>query len=351
MEQFVCVRVIMANAMDLSLFQFDYDMSFAVTFLHADRTVYSRYGSRQDKPEEADNHISMEGLAETMETVLSLHQAYPDNRAQLEGKQPRPVTKQVPEDYPELGKYKDHLDYGGAVAKSCVHCHQLHEAQRLAPWTAGEKITDAVLHPWPMPNTIGLTLDPKTMATVAKVTSRSPAEAAGFESGDVLQLLDNQRVTSVADIQWILHHAPGEAALPYEVMRNGNTVPGVLRLAKNWRQQVDIAWRTSTWDLRRIALGGAVLVPIEPAARQALNLKKDALALRVSHAGRYGSHAVAWNAGIRPGDVYVAFDSLTTDQSETDIIRHVLTQRKIGDRVMIAFLRDGQRREVRMKIQ
>ena len=42
MEQFVTVRMVQGNGMDLSLFQFDYDMSFAVFFLNADRTISGR---------------------------------------------------------------------------------------------------------------------------------------------------------------------------------------------------------------------------------------------------------------------------------------------------------------------
>ena len=81
MQDFVCVRVVQANAMDLSLFQFDYDMSFATHFLNADRTVYARYGSRRGNEEEADDEMSMEGLRETMAGVKSLHAGYPAYRS------------------------------------------------------------------------------------------------------------------------------------------------------------------------------------------------------------------------------------------------------------------------------
>ena len=50
MSKFVAVRVVQANAMELKLFQFDYDMSFAVTFLHPDRTVYAIALRKIDPP-------------------------------------------------------------------------------------------------------------------------------------------------------------------------------------------------------------------------------------------------------------------------------------------------------------
>jgi len=49
MDKFVCVRLVQANAMDLALFQFDYDLTFVVFFMNADKTIYGRYGSRSDR--------------------------------------------------------------------------------------------------------------------------------------------------------------------------------------------------------------------------------------------------------------------------------------------------------------
>ena len=48
MDKFVCVRVVKANQMDLTLMQFDYDLTFAVMFMNADKTVYGRFGSRSE---------------------------------------------------------------------------------------------------------------------------------------------------------------------------------------------------------------------------------------------------------------------------------------------------------------
>jgi len=51
LEKFVCVRVITTNGMDLSLFQYDYDQSWAAFILNADRTIYGRYGTRSHRTE------------------------------------------------------------------------------------------------------------------------------------------------------------------------------------------------------------------------------------------------------------------------------------------------------------
>ncbi len=46
LAQFVCLRIVHANGMDLSLFQFDFDQSWAAFFLNADMTIYGRFVAR-----------------------------------------------------------------------------------------------------------------------------------------------------------------------------------------------------------------------------------------------------------------------------------------------------------------
>ena len=82
--------------MDLSLFQFDYDLTFSVFFMNADKTLYGRYGSRSSV-EEATKDISLSGLRNTMEAALNLHKGYPSNRALLTGKTGPKAKYAVPE--------------------------------------------------------------------------------------------------------------------------------------------------------------------------------------------------------------------------------------------------------------
>ena len=123
-EQFVCVRLVKANDLDLSRFQFDFDLTFAVIFMNADGTIYGRYGTRS-KTEDATKDISLAGLAEAMKGVLTIHADYPDNRDRLSGKQAAATRFKTPDAIPSLrGKYKTELDYQGQVTRSCLHCHQ-----------------------------------------------------------------------------------------------------------------------------------------------------------------------------------------------------------------------------------
>ncbi len=72
MDQFVCVRIVQANAMDLSLFQFDYDLTLAAFFMNADKTIYGRFGTRSDT-KDATRDISIEGLRRALQAALKWH--------------------------------------------------------------------------------------------------------------------------------------------------------------------------------------------------------------------------------------------------------------------------------------
>src|SRR5216117_1638183 len=99
MDRFVCVRMVQANGMDLSLFQFDYDLTFVAFFLNADKTIYGRFGSRSER-KDATKDISLEGFEKALSGALELHKNYPANKTSLLAKRgPEPRFK-VPEEYP-----------------------------------------------------------------------------------------------------------------------------------------------------------------------------------------------------------------------------------------------------------
>src|SRR3954464_8039495 len=65
MDKFICVRIVQANSLDLTLFEHDYDLSFAAYFLNPDKTIGGRFGSRSDH-KDAEKDISMEGFRKAM---------------------------------------------------------------------------------------------------------------------------------------------------------------------------------------------------------------------------------------------------------------------------------------------
>jgi serine protease Do len=348
LDQFVCVRIVQANGLDLSLFDYDFDQSFAVVLMNADRVIYGRYGTRSEHRDESQD-MTIEGFGAALHRALEWHAEYPANRQRFAGKAPGAPLAAVPEEFPSLrGKYTHELDYAGNVVRSCLHCHQVHEAQRRWYRDRREPIPDAVLYPFPSPRILGWHIDPATATTLASVTVDSPAEAAGFRPGDQLLEFDGQPLLSIADVQWVLHRAPQAGSLHARVQRDGQTLDLILTLDAAWRQRSNIAWRASTWDLRRMAFGGMVLEDLSDDDRRKLSLEPDALALRVKHVGQYGDHARAKQAGFRVGDVLVRCEPLAGRLSESELIAHLLRQYVGAAQVPVEVLRDG--RSVRLSI-
>ena len=330
-----------ANVLDLTLFQFDYDLTFAAFFLNADRTLYGRFGSRSDM-KNAERDISLEGFRKALAAALDLHKAYPMNKGILAGKQPLPVTVKRPEEYASLaGKYKATIDYEGKTAASCMHCHQVREAERLTYRSDNKPIPDQSIYPWPMPTIVGLTLDPKEKAKVTGVAAGSVAAQAGFQAGDDILLLSGQPMISTADVQWVLHNATGPITLDAVVLRGRKSVNLRVALPKDWRVKSDIAWRATTWDFRRMATGGLVLKH-EPGTN---------LALRVDYVGQYDEHAAGKRAGFKKDDVIVRVADETRPMTESELFRFLLQNKFKGDKVPFTVMRGGEKLEMTMPMQ
>ncbi len=352
LDQFVCVRQVSTNGLDLELFQYDTDQSFAVFMLNADRTIYGRFGTRSHRTEWLGD-VSLPGLAKTLQGALDLHQGYPANRELLAGKTGGKPEVATPEQYPSLReKYTDTLNYKGDVAKSCIHCHQIGEAQRAFYWSANKPIPEKILFPYPHPKSLGLIIDSKEMATVKSVTEDSIADRTGFRAGDRIVSFAGQPPLSIADVQWVLHQTdPDGAKIPIVVDRDGQTVALEMRLDKGWRQGGDLSWRVTSWSYSRMVTGGTRLEKLEDEAREQLDLAEHSMALLVKSVGKYGAHAAAKNAGVQKGDVLVGYDGRRDFTSETDVFNYAINQKSPGDHVDVIVIRDGKEHKFQLPIQ
>jgi hypothetical protein len=343
LDRFVRVRVVSANGLDLSLFQFDTDQSWLVFLLRDDGTVYGRFGTRSHRNEWSDD-VSVEGLARALEGALELHDAWPRDREALRGKRGPAPAFPSPEKYPSLaGRYGPTPDREGDVVRSCIHCHMIGEAERAHRRGADGKIPEDVLFPFPHPRAVGLVLDPAQRARVARVEPGSPAEAAGLREGDVLRVLDGQPMLSIADVQWVLHRTPpGGGTVRARVVRGDSVLDADVRLPAGWRREDDLSWRASTWDLRRMALGGMKVGAAGEAERAAAGLPADARVLRVEHVGRYAPHDRALRAGVRTGDLVLSVDGRSDFARETDLLRYALDDVAPGAAIAVKVRRGAE---------
>ena len=352
LEKFVCARVVSTNGLDLSLFQFDTDQSFAVFMLNADRTIYGRFGTRSHRTEWVGD-VSLKGLAAALAGALELHADYPGNKALLAGKSGTSPLFRSPELFPSLSeKYTNCLNETGEVAKSCIHCHQIGDAVRDYYRGRGEPIPEDVLSPYPHPKSLGLILDPNSRATVREVLPNSISDSAGLKAGDHIQSFGDQAILSMADVQWVLHGLPSDGqTAPVKVLRGTAEVALSLTLPSGWRRLDNISWRASSWGLRRMATGGLLLEAVADSERGIDGIPEAGMALRIEHVGQYGPHATAQKQGFQKDDVVVSYDGRTDLLTDADVLRHGVTSGKPGDVIEVEVIRKGQRNRLKLPLQ
>lgn len=351
LEQFVRVRLVSTNGLDLDLFQFDTDQSFAIFLMNADRTIYGRYGTRSARTEWIDD-VSIAGLTRALERALELHEDPSEFRAGLRDKTGPPAEFDRPEKLPSLAtRYASRLNFTPGVVQNCIHCHQIGDALRDHLRSRGEPFPETVLFPYPHPKIVGLIVDPATCGTLKEVVAGSAAERAGFEAGDEIIAFGGQPILSIADLQWVLHQAGSYVSITAEIERDGVRHSLTLDLDEGWKRQGDLSWRVSSWNLRKMTTGGLVLETADPARRRAARIDPDATALVVAYVGQYGEHAAGKEAGFLKDDLIVAFDGRKDLRSESELFAYALEERRPGERVSVTVLRDGREIELMLPMQ
>ena len=351
-DKFVRVRVVGTNGLDLSLFQFDTDQSFTAFLLNADGTIYGRFGTRSHRTDWVGD-VSLPGMSRALEGALDLHKNYPANKAALAAKRGPQPEFASPELFPSLKeKYTSTLNYEGNVGQSCIHCHQIGDAQRDRLRSKNEAMPEQVLFPYPHPKAIGLVLDPKERATVVEVTADSPAAQSGLQAGDRIETLAGQPLLSMADVQWVLHYAAAEGTtIPAVVQRGGKSMSLDLKLPAGWRQKDNIAWRSSSWGLRRMATGGFFSEDMSTEDRKTAGAPATGMALRIKHVGQYAPHDAAKQAGLVKDDIVVGFDGQTNLVRESDLLAYGVTKHFPGDKIPVKILRNGKPMELTVTIR
>jgi serine protease Do len=320
-SQFVLLRIENMRGVDLDLFDFDYDLTWAALFLNADGKVYGRYGGRH--PDPAVKTRSLSGLRHALSAALEAHRREPPAAEAPAPKHPRtsaeyPAARRLPPD-------------------ACVRCHNLNEFRHEAERTAGTwKLENVWVYP--LPENLGLTLDVDRGDRVTAVAPQTPAARLGLKPGDVLTELAGRPVASIADVQYALHRAAGDA-FAVRWRRGGESLAGKLDLPAGWRK-TDVSWR---WSLKALppdhGIRGDDLTPDE---RRPLGLGPKTLALRQ---GGFLTPA-ARQAGLQVNDLIVGLDGQRPEMTARQFDIHLRLTYRPGDRVTLNVLRGGKPVEV-----
>jgi hypothetical protein len=349
MDKFVCVRLVQGYGLDLSFFQFDYDLNWAAVLMNADRVIYGRYGSKSGEKGKAER-VTIDGLRKALETALEFHKGYPGNAKEFAAKIGPASKWKAPEAIPDMKNRPNAVPADGTRQK-CVHCHMIREAELWTLRAAKETIPETDLWPYPMPDAVGLAMDLKERATVKSVVEGSAAEKGGFKAGDSIVKLQGQPILSVADVQWVLHNAKTPCTIDAVIERGGKPAKASIALADGWRRNEDFTWRVQIWGMRHKLLGVSPLEAVSAEDRQKLGLPADGLALRVNKfppdfvKDKNKMGAVVF----QKDDVIVEVDGKKTLSGESALIAHVF-QKKPGEAADFVVLRGGKPVKVTLTI-
>jgi hypothetical protein len=338
---------------DIGIFQFQRQLTWAAMLLNADGTVYGRYGSRGARRGMKDNDkdISLDGFKLALEGALELHNAYPENKAALAGKRGSAPVAASPERLP--GAIPEEAQPAKPDGHGCVHCHQVQDWELMSLWKGGKPAPDEYVWPYPMPELLGFTLDVDKLATVSRVDVASPASRAGLRRGDRIVTLEGQPIISIADVQWVLHQAKEPSTLKGEVDRDGRKVPFELAVPERWRRELNFAGTLSLGWTLRMYIAGFKASPLGAEEKRRLRLSADALALRIDEITPdwvKRRNPSAQKLGLRKGDVITKVDGKTAAISESEFLSYLVQAKKPGEKLELTYLRDGKSREVQLDL-
>jgi S1-C subfamily serine protease len=212
--------------------------------------------------------------------------------------------------------------------KNCIHCHTVGEAEMRETIAAGRL---ALRDVWPFPpaQNIGLEIDAEDGLRIESVRDGSAAQRAGIEADDILERLDDQPLTSEADIQWVLHHAPDEGTLPAIVRRGEQLIEVTIDLEENWRRS-DGHWRGILEPLRP-----HVILRTDPYKVQK-GAEPGQMGLEVAY-----PRGPAAEAGLRNGDLVIAVDGRSDMLLEADFLKYIHFDQPDAKSIALTVIRKG----------
>jgi hypothetical protein len=346
--EFVLLRLTDIRGVNLDLFDFDFDLTWAGFFLSPNEDVYGRYGGRD--PSSPDNRMSLSGLRYAMTKALRLHQStlhHLNSKIEIPKLEDHDTNRSLRISNLGLGTSSPTTfdQFPGArrrPSNSCIHCHQVYDFRRESRQSEGKWRLDEIWV-YPLPENIGLTLDVDQGDRIQRVAENSPASRAGLQARDRLESINGMSVASIADVQYGLHRAPAEGKIPISWLRAGESRSGRLTLPMGWRK-TDISWR---WSLRGLEpspwVQGEDLTPVE---KKQIGLSESQLAF---YQAAFVSET-ARQAGIRPNDIIMGVDDKPLRMTAREFQAYIRLNYKVGDQLNYNIVRDGQRLKVPLKL-
>lgn len=312
---FVCLRITSMLDVDINLFKFDWDLTWAGFFMNAQGYIYARYGVRKEQNGEAT--VSLAGLRDTMKQALELHKK--EFR-----KSPPPWTPLTIQELPSFKKDPQ-------APKGCAHCHHAWTYTRKNEIDLGQWKKEK-LWVYPLADNLGITLDYARNTVVTAATGM--AQKAGVKEGDRIKAVNGQRVLTPADIATILQ-AVDKGTVKLDLEREGSTATASMSVSGiDWRKR-DLSWRESVNVLSPQT--GFWAPNAKPDERQ--GIPADGIALKVRMVTPVSA---AKAAGLMVDDLIVAVDGRTKDMNYNDFTMYVWMEKNPGSVLQLVVLRKGK---------
>jgi len=334
------------NNVDLSVFSFNFDFSWAVFFLNSDLTVYGRYGTRSNQSPES--HVTVPSMVNAMKRVLELHRNYPKNKKEFAGKKllRSKMKWKTPEQIPALGRFvKNRPNFKKPFPSNCIHCHQVAEAIAATSATSGQPVPDEVIWPYPLPEAIGINIDRNHGTKVESLVRKGLAAKSRLKPGDIILSINGQTIISIADIQWVLHHTKDRSTLKIKVQRSGKEKELSLKLKGKWRK-TENSWGGVG---RNKILPRANIQPVPDAEKRRLGISSKRMALRIVN---------AWprtqKAGFKDGDIFIRIDNKSNNMSLLDLIVYLgkkCVRKKALPVIILRKDSSGKYKQIKMTLQ
>ncbi len=149
----------------------------------------------------------------------------------------------------------------------------------------------------------------------------------------------SQPILSIADVQWVLHHAKDSGSIRFELDRSGKRLEGSIAFTSGWRKG-DFTWREWTWGLRHRLAGTEELEP----------LPEKGMALRVKALPPDWVWGRNTATGLQPGDVLVELDGRRDLLTEADFLAYLMQEKRPGQVVAVHVRRGGKVVRTHIKI-
>ena len=325
-QRFVRLRIVNMAEVDVGLFDFDFDTTFALFVLNSEKRIYLRYGGRVDAS--PDTMLTVGSLQKALERGLAVHDRWKSGELEL----PPPPAPRPAQSFPNV--------LNVVKKNQCVHCHQVGEGKslELIASTGFDKKT----MPWvyPDPAKLGLGVDPDDGVLLASISGS--AAAAGIEVGELIQAIGDHPTYTFADLQYALHRLPADAK---SVTVTTDRASRPLSLPEFWR----------VTDINRRSIGhrmtpfpefwGKTLGAVE---KEQLGLDPEGFATRVT---KFWSDTHGKQAGLREGDLVIAVNGVTKSPLAVNAMIYIRTHFDTGDEIRVRYQRGDSESELSFKLR